>query len=54
MSEKKTDVPNPLENKGEETQAIRPAAGVHQIPPLPVTYQPGEYKLNDGTVRSDH
>ena len=53
-------VPNPLalgpeqDNRGVETQAVRPVSGVHQTPPVESTYVPGERKLSDGTVRVDY
>ncbi len=62
MSDKK-EVPNPLDigppapasdNRGVETQAIRPTSGVHEIPPVTTEYQPGDKKLPDGTLRSDY
>lgn len=45
--------PAPQDNRGVETQAVRPTSGVHQVEPLVSEYQPGDKKLPDGTIRSD-
>lgn len=60
MSDSKAKTPNPLDavqehdNRGVETQAVRPVAGVHETPPVQTEYQPGEKKLPDGTIRNDY